>query len=72
MPRRFYSAKKEKKAKKRTKLLLEEFSQKIEKLPPKVKAMTFLGIFIYCLLLGGLLATILNTSIVGFLLKFGR
>jgi len=73
MPRRFHSSKREKsKKKKQVELPLEDFSQKLEKLPPKAKAMTFLGIFIYCFLLGGLLATILNTSTIGFLLKFGR
>lgn len=71
MPRKFHSSKKEKaKTKKQSKFSLEDFSQKIEALPFRRRAIIVLGIFISCLFLGAVLAIILNTSTISFLGKF--
>ena len=73
MPRRFYSSKKKKRrVKKQIEPSLEGFSQKIEGSSTKKDVTVVLGIFIFCFFLGAILAVILNTSTVSFLVQFGR
>jgi len=71
MSRRFYSSRKQK-AREQTPSGFWKIPQRIEKLPFRQKLITFLGVFVFCFLLGAALAAVVNTSTLSFLLKFSR